>query len=135
MQWDASEGGGFSEAEPWISMNPNHKTINAASQVDDPGSIFAHYRKLIALRKQYDVIANGDFAPLDMEHPSVLAYTRRTDKEELVVVNNFYRKEVDWSCPVDLTGFTCLLSNYADSAVQTKLHLRPYESLVLYRTK
>ena len=135
MQWDASEGGGFSEAEPWISMNPNHKTINAASQVDDPDSIFAHYRKLIALRKQYDVIANGDFAPLDMTHPSVLAYARRTDREDLVVINNFYRKEVDWTCPVDLDGFTCLLSNYADSRAETKLHLRPYESLVLYRAK
>lgn len=135
MQWDASESGGFSDAEPWISMNPNHKTINAASQVDDPDSVFSHYRRLIALRKQYDVIANGDFAPLDMEHPSVLAYTRRTEREELVVVNNFYRREVDWTCPVYLTGFTCLLSNYADSKVETKLHLRPYESLVLYRTK
>ena len=133
MQWDASEGGGFSGAEPWISMNPNHKTINAASQVDDPDSIFAHYRKLIALRKQYDVIANGVFAPLDMAHPSVLAYTRRTDREDLVVINNFYRKEADWTCPVDLDGFTCLLSNYADSRAETKLHLRPYESLVLYR--
>ena len=135
MQWDAGESGGFSDAEPWISMNPNHKTINAASQVDDPDSVFSHYRRLIALRKQYDVIANGDFAPLDMEHPSVLAYTRRTEREELVVVNNFYRREVDWTCPVYLTGFTCLLSNYADSKVETKLHLRPYESLVLYRTK
>ena len=135
MQWDSSKGGGFSEAEPWISMNPNHKTINAASQVDDPDSIFAHYRKLIALRKQYDVIANGDFAPLDMAHPSVLAYTRRTDREDLVVINNFYRKEADWTCPVDLDGFTCLLSNYADSRAETKLHLRPYESLVLYRAK
>ena len=135
MQWDASEDGGFSEAKPWISMNPNHKTINAASQVDDPDSIFAHYRKLIALRKQYDVIANGDFAPLDMAHPSVLAYTRRTDREDLVVINNFYRKEADWTCPVDLDGFTCLLSNYADSRAETKLHLRPYESLVLYRAK
>ena len=135
MQWDASEGGGFSGAEPWISMNPNHKTINAASQVDDPDSIFAHYRKLIALRKQYDVIANGVFAPLDMAHPSVLAYTRRTDREDLVVINNFYRKEADWTCPVDLDGFTCLLSNYADSRAETKLHLRPYESLVLYRAK
>ena len=135
MQWDSSEGGGFSGAEPWISMNPNHKTINAASQVDDPDSIFAHYRKLIALRKQYDVIANGDFAPLDMAHPSVLAYTRRTDREDLVVINNFYRKEADWTCPVDLDGFTCLLSNYADSRAETKLHLRPYESLVLYRAK
>ena len=135
MQWDVGESGGFSDAEPWISMNPNHKTINAASQVDDPDSVFSHYRRLIALRKQYDVIANGDFAPLDMEHPSVLAYTRRTEREELVVVNNFYRREVDWTCPVYLTGFTCLLSNYADSKVETKLHLRPYESLVLYRTK
>ena len=135
MQWNAGENGGFSEAEPWISMNPNHKTINAVSQVDDPDSIFAHYRKLIALRKQYDVIANGDFAPLDMAHPSVLAYTRRTDREDLVVINNFYRKEVDWTCPVDLDGFTCLLSNYADSRAETKLHLRPYESLVLYRAK
>ena len=135
MQWDASEGGGFSTAEPWIGMNPNYKTINVTSQVDDPDSVFAHYQKLIALRKQYDVIANGDFAPLDMAHLSVLAYTRRTDSEELVVINNFYRKEVDWNCPVDLTGFTCLLSNYSDSSVQTRLHLRPYESLVLYRTK
>ena len=135
MQWNAGENGGFSEAEPWISMNPNHKTINVASQVDDPDSIFAHYQKLIALRKQYDVIANGDFAPLDMAHPSVLAYTRRTDREDLVVINNFYRREVDWNCPVDLTGFTCLLSNYADSKAETKLHLRPYESLVLYRAK
>ena len=135
MQWDASENGGFSTAEPWISMNPNHVRINAASQVDDPDSVFSHYRRLIALRKQYDVIANGDFAPLDPAHPSVLAYTRRTDREELVVVNNFYRKEVDWTSPVDLTGFACVLSNYADSAVPTRLHLRPYESLVLYRKK
>ena len=132
MQWDASENGGFTTAEPWLSVNPNHTRINAAAQVDDPNSVFAHYQKLIALRKQYDVIAYGDFAPLDETHPSVLAYTRRFHGEQLVVINNFYRSEVDWNCPVNLDGFTCLLSNYADSSVQTKLHLRPYESLVLY---
>ena len=133
MQWDGSETGGFSAAVPWIEMNPNHTAINAASQIDDPDSVFAHYQKLIALRKQYDVIANGDFAPLDSGHPSVLAYTRRTAGETLVVVNNFYRRETEWDCPVDLTGFRCLLSNYEDAAVQKRLHLRPYESLVLYR--
>ena len=132
MQWDASKNGGFTTAEPWLSVNPNHTRINAAAQVDDPNSVFAHYQKLIALRKQYDVIAYGDFAPLDETHPSVLAYTRRFHGEQLVVINNFYRSEVDWNCPVNLDGFTCLLSNYADSSVQTKLHLRPYESLVLY---
>lgn len=135
MQWDGSETGGFSAAVPWIEMNPNHTAINAASQIDDPDSVFAHYQKLIALRKQYDVIANGDFAPLDSGHPSVLAYTRRTAGETLVVVNNFYRRETEWDCPVDLTGFRCLLSNYEDAAVQKRLHLRPYESLVLYRAE
>lgn len=134
MQWDASKNGGFTTAEPWLSVNPNHTRINAAAQVDDPNSVFTHYQKLIALRKQYDVIAYGDFAPLDETHPSVLAYTRRFHGEQLVVINNFYRSEVDWSCPINLDEFTCLLSNYADSSVQTKLHLRPYESLVLYRT-
>ena len=133
MQWDASENSGFTTAEPWLSVNPNHTRINAAAQVNDPNSVFAHYQKLIALRKQYDVIAYGNFAPLDETHPSVLAYTRRFNGEQLVVINNFYRAEVDWSCPVNLDGFTCLISNYADSSVQNKLHLRPYESLVLYR--
>ncbi|MGO5028513.1 alpha,alpha-phosphotrehalase [Candidatus Agathobaculum pullicola] len=134
MQWDATPHGGFTTAEPWLSVTPNYTRINAAAQVDDPDSVFSHYRRLIALRKQYDAVAYGDFAPLDETHPSVLAYTRRFHSEQLVVVNNFYRTEVDWNCPVDLDGFTCLLSNYADSSVQTKLHLRPYESLVLYRT-
>ena len=133
MQWDAGAQGGFTTGTPWISVNPNHTRINAAAQVDDPNSVFAHYQKLITLRKQYDIIAYGDFAPLDQQHPQVLAYTRRLNGEQLIVVNNFYRTEVDWTCPVDLEGFTCLLSNYADAAVQTKLHLRPYESVVLYR--
>ena len=133
MQWDASTHGGFTTAKPWLSVNPNHTRINAAAQIDDPDSVFSHYRKLIALRKQYDVIAYCDFAPLDETHPSVLAYTRQLDGEQLVVVNNFYRTEADWTCPINLDGFTCLLSNYPDAAVQTKLHLRPYESLVLYR--
>ncbi len=133
MQWDTSAHGGFTTAEPWLSVNPNHTRINAAAQVDDPESVFSYYRKLIALRKQYDVIAYGDFAPLSEDHPSVLAYTRRFHGEQLVVVNNFYRTEVDWNCPIALNGFTCLLSNYANSSVQTKLHLRPYESLILYR--
>ena len=133
MQWDGTEKAGFTQGTPWIEITPNHTTINAASQVDDPDSIFAHYQKLIALRKQYDVIAYGDFQPLDAENPTILAYMRQWKGEQLVVINNFYRKPAEWACPVDLTGFTCLLSNYADPSIGSKLHLRPYESLVLYR--
>ena len=47
MQWDDSEKAGFTDGEPWIKINPNCKEINAASQLDDPDSIFHYYQKLI----------------------------------------------------------------------------------------
>ena len=32
---------------PWFPVNPNRSWLNAAAQVDDPASVFAHYRDLI----------------------------------------------------------------------------------------
>ena len=92
MQWTAGENGGFTASMPWIGVNPNYVTINAESQINDPDSILAHYRALVALRKQYDVIALGDFAPLDEHHPQVLAYRRRWQGQELYCISNFYPK-------------------------------------------
>ncbi len=36
MQWDTSENAGFSKGTPWMAVNPNYRTINAASQVPIP---------------------------------------------------------------------------------------------------
>lgn len=135
MQWSDAANAGFTTGKPWISVNPNYTTIHASAQVDDPDSVFTHYQKLIALRKQYDVIAYGDFCPLDQKNPSVLAYQRHWNDESLIVVNNFYGKEISWTCPEKLEGYRCLLSNYPDRTISTQLTLRPYESLMLYQTK
>jgi oligo-1,6-glucosidase len=32
FQWDDSENGGFSTAEPWLKVNDNHVYLNAAAQ-------------------------------------------------------------------------------------------------------
>ncbi len=133
MQWDASPNGGFTGGTPWISVNSNCKTINAASQVDDPDSIFSHYRALVQLRKEYDVIAYGDFEALDQAHPSVLAYRRRWKGDTLYCISNFYPKPCAWTCPEALEGCQVLLSNYPDAKASSTLELRPYESLVLLR--
>ena len=45
MQWDASDNGGFTSGTPWLQVNKNYKTINAAAQVNDPDSVFAYYKK------------------------------------------------------------------------------------------
>lgn len=133
MQWTAGENGGFTTGTPWISVNPNTSRINAASQVDDPDSIFAYYKALIRLRKEYDVFAYGDFAPVDQKHPSVLAYQREYKGQSLLCVNNFYRAACNWHCPVSLEGYRVLLSNYSDSTPSADWALRPYESVLLIR--
>lgn len=133
MQWTAGENGGFTTGTPWISVNPNTSRINAASQVEDPDSIFAYYKALIRLRKEYDVFAYGDFAPVDQKHPSVLAYRREYKGQRLLCVNNFYRAACNWHCPVSLEGYRVLLSNYGDSTPTADWELRPYESVLLIR--
>ena len=79
------------------------------------------------------MIAYGDVEPLDQKNPSVLAYRRVYEGEEIYVVSNFYGNEVTWKCEKDLSEFEVLLSNYKDKKIEeNKLTLRPYESIILY---
>jgi len=73
MQWDDSENAGFTTGKPWINVNPNYKTINAKAQMNDPDSVFSYYKKLIALRKQYDVVAYGRYQLIMEDDPQVYA--------------------------------------------------------------
>ncbi|MEK7424800.1 MAG: alpha-glucosidase [Actinomycetota bacterium] len=89
MQWDATANAGFTTGEPWIAVNPDHVTVNAAAQLVDRESIFHHYRRLIELRHTDPVVAEGDFTMLLPDHPRVYAFTRRHDDVELLVLGNF----------------------------------------------
>ena len=134
MQWDAGANAGFTTAEePWIGVNANHTAVNAAAELADEDSVFHHYQKLIRLRKELDVIAYGDFAPVDEKNGQILAYKRSLEGHTLLVVNNFYGRPAKWTCPEELEGFSCILSNYPDSRVEREMELRPFESVVLYR--
>jgi oligo-1,6-glucosidase len=88
MQWTGEPGAGFSQATPWIPLNPNYAWLNAASQVGDPGSIYQYYRALIALRHSEPVIVRGDFALLEAESETVYAFRRRLGDQFIDVVAN-----------------------------------------------
>lgn len=132
MQWTDAPGAGFTEGTPWISVNPNCSRINAEQQMKDPDSVFHYYQKLIRLRKEYPVIAKGDFVPLAERHPQVLAYERRYQGACLVVICNFYGCELEWMPEAELNGCECLLSNYGNPRYEKTVRLRPYEAMVLY---
>ena len=134
MQWTAGENGGFTEGTPWIQVNENCSYINAETEQKDPDSIFQYYKKLVQLRKEYDVIAYGDVQPLDEKHPTVFAYKRTYQDESLLVVSNFYGTETQWNCGIDLEGWKCILSNYQENSLESsKILLKPYETMVLYK--
>ena len=140
MQWNEEMNSGFTTSTPWISAAENFKEINVEKALEDKESVFYHYKKLIELRKTYDVITEGEYAILDKNDPKIWAYTRTTGSEVLLVINNFYGEEITYSVPahVQLEGMKqeVLLSNYKDASKDiTKLSLRPYESIVYRYTK
>lgn len=135
MHWDATEHAGFTTGTPWIGVNENYRKINAAAQVGDPESVFAYYKKLIALRHELEVMVYGVYEPVELEHPEVFAYTRTLGNEELFVVCNFCEKEVHFPMARGFDGKEeILISNYKDiKKVGEGLILRPYEAKVFYK--
>jgi oligo-1,6-glucosidase len=134
MQWDASPQAGFTTGTPWLAVNPNHVEINAAAAVADPGSVFHHYRKLIALRREEPVVALGDFTMLLADDPLVYAFTRRLDDVQLLVLGNFSGAEASAQEMPDAPGWApaeLVLSNYSDAG--NGLVLRPWEARVYRR--
>jgi oligo-1,6-glucosidase len=139
VQWDAASSAGFSSGTPWIAVNPDHADINAAAQVGRAGSVFEHYRQLIALRHADPVITDGEFELLLAEHPAIWAFMRRGRDTELLVAANFSADVVGAVLPLD--------PGWADAAVVLTSHphrppqqppgltLEPWESVIWRRTR
>lgn len=149
MQWDDTRNAGFTSAEPWISVNPDYKEINAKAETSDPDSVFHYYKKLIALRKKYPVIVYGKYELLLEDSEQLFVYTRTYENEKLLTVCNFSNQEYSFQMPEGFRNASCMITNmdnYSDTLTQTSVDtfvnhhvynketvvLRPYESFVLY---
>jgi oligo-1,6-glucosidase len=136
VQWDGSPHAGFTTGTPWLSVNANHRSINAQTEREDPRSVFHHYRRLIALRHDDPVVALGDFTMLLPDDESVYAFTRALDGVALLVLGNFTGEEravsLESWVPDDLGEL--VLGNYAD-VPDGGIVLRPWEARVYRRVR
>jgi oligo-1,6-glucosidase len=128
VPWDGSPGAGFTTGTPWIRLGPDAASVHAAGQRDDPHSVLAHYRRLIALRHEVPAVVHGDFSLLLPDDERVWAFTRRHDGVELLVVANLSGDVVVPDLP-DWDRGELLLGNLPDPRPE----LRPWESRVLRR--
>ena len=131
MQWDDLANAGFTTGTPWIKVNDNYDKINAKSQVDDPDSIFSCYKKLVQLRKDYPVFVDGKFTLLLEDDENIFAYSRKNEEKTMIVVCNFFDKEIPMPLAKECEGMEVLISNYKDTSDMSVL--RPYEARMYIR--
>ncbi|MGL5821940.1 MAG: alpha,alpha-phosphotrehalase, partial [Sarcina sp.] len=121
LQWDDSENAGFSKVKPWLEVSTNYKNINIKEVLQDKDSIFYHYKKLIALRKNEPIIAAGNFKMLLKEHDQIFSYLRELSGKKILIINNFYGEKVEYELPKEYEvefrnkKIELLLSNYKDT--------------------
>ena len=77
----------------------------------DPESVFAHYQGLIRLRRELPVVVEGRFELLLADHPSVYAFTRALEGDELLVVANLSGESVEVALPDGWDGAEVVISS------------------------
>jgi oligo-1,6-glucosidase len=121
MQWDDSENAGFTTGKPWLKVNGNYKTVNAAREVADDKGVLSFWKYMISLRKSEPALREGDYHPAYMKG-SVYAFERVLGGKRLLTVCNFSAKTV--KLPVQLAQWdNVVASNYDDLTPM----LRPFE--------
>ncbi|HEV5733566.1 TPA: alpha,alpha-phosphotrehalase [Streptococcus pneumoniae] len=130
MQWDASENAGFSTGTPWLKASKSYKYINVENEIQGP--IFTFYQDLIRLRKEMPIISEGSYKPAFEDSKQVYAFERQFEDQKLLVLNNFYAKEVEIDLPAVYQNGQILISNYEDAEVSEKILLKPYQTLAIY---
>jgi len=133
MPWDASPGAGFTTGTPWLDVHPLSGSVNAAAQVDDPGSVLSHYRRLIALRHAEPCVAHGTFRMLLADHPQLYCFERSFADTRLLVVANLSSAAdivADLSELAAWTSADALVASVAGSTAAPTDPLAPWESRV-----
>jgi maltose alpha-D-glucosyltransferase/alpha-amylase len=140
MQWDSSPSAGFSESaklySPVIDTPPyDYKSLNVAAQQADPQSLWHIMRRMIRLRKEHPVLAEGSFTWLDSATPAVMAFMRLTEQEQLLAVHNLSHQpqSIYLQLPVPSSTWTDLHTGQQITASRggLEVHLAPHQYLWL----
>lgn len=133
MQWGDSANAGFTTGTPWLKAGKSYPEINVENEMQGP--IFTFYQKLIALRKELPIIAEGSYRPVYEDSQQVYAFERQLGDERLLVLNNFYPDPITIDILPEYQNGEVLLSNYEEAQTAEVVTLRPYESLAIIVNK
>jgi alpha-glucosidase len=114
MLWVGAANAGFTApgAAPWLPLQDDWATANAAVQAGEAKSMLMLYRRLLALRRRHDTLHAGGIAEVSAEG-SVLRYRRvgleDGESSDFLVLLNLGEEVATVACPKGTVVLTTLL--------------------------
>lgn len=129
MQWNGRKNAGFSNAEPWIEVNPDYERINVEADLAADDSVYRFYQKVIDLRKNSEILTDGSYALIAGDDSDIIAFVRELNGRKIMVACSFADRKVRFDVPFKGQGGRLLLGNYDDapSELEDVTYLQPYE--------
>jgi maltose alpha-D-glucosyltransferase/alpha-amylase len=122
VQWSADRNAGFSSANPQrlflpVIIDPeyHYESVNVEAQQNNPHSLLSWMKRLIAMRKRYQVFGRGSIEFVHTDNRKVLVFLRRYQDQCIMVVANLSRfvqyvqlnlPQMKGSTPIELFGGT-----------------------------
>jgi maltose alpha-D-glucosyltransferase/alpha-amylase len=131
MQWSAEVNGGFSTAEttylPIIDDESyGYQRVNVEAQEDDPNSYLALTRSLVRARQERPSLRAGEMSWVETGSNAVLAYTRRSDDEQVLCVFNLTDTPQPLGFPLQWDVVDLLARERVVLSAGSELTLAPY---------
>lgn len=102
MQWSSEKLAGFSSTTSWIKVADSYKTINVDAEEQDKNSVLNFYRQMIALKKNDDVLQDGQYAAEPTSEKNLIVYRRFDSRTIWLVITNLSNLTYDYQLPKDL---------------------------------
>ncbi len=110
MQWSSDRNAGFSRANPQrlylpVNIDPeyHYETVNVEAQQNNSHSLFWFTKRLILQRQRFRAFGRGTLEFLYPSNRKVLAFVRKFEEEQVLVVANLSR--FAQSAELDLAAF------------------------------
>ena len=132
MQWSPGPNAGFTSpgVTPWLPLGASHQVVNVESEMEDPESILNMYRRLLGLRRAWQVLRTGTLLSSPSSTDEVFAFVREWEGSKMTVALNFdtvpHSIDVDPGSVVFSTG-----DPGRDDEVMETLKLGPHEGVVV----
>lgn len=100
-------------------------------QAQDPGSLLAFYRHILALRRAHPALTSGHLEALDLGHEALLAYRATAGEESALVIQNLSDESVTLPIGWPETGFAPWDTGFGlPTITQDSLTLPPFSGCV-----